>query len=627
MAKKKHPLVDLFGDGILTGLFLYGLFRFVIRPIGKGISHLAWRWRRVLTPLYLATGTEILALVWRGTASWTWWAALVLPAAGLVLAVLGPRLSGPWSRLVLALVPDSVDAGRKGVLDRVPERTYLALFLAALGGWLALRVGAGPSTTTALWWQLGLLVFGGSWWYHRRIRVAGRADRYARRWRILADKERGPIRELHGSRVVEARGSRGQSILTIRLAEGMTAAQLAPRMDTLASFYSLRLSSIYLLTDESNARRVSLRFLPKDPWKGKILHPMPAPGTVSLRANDLRFSMGLHADAMEEIYMLQHTLVVGANGSGKSIWLESLLVYLAACDDCMLAAGDLASGATLRVWEPVMCMPVATDYESTVVLFERVMAFIEDRERRLGLDKASSDDAPDAFMPSPSEPWLTVIVDEYPDFVAEAEGRGKEGQKHLALVGRCGKRGRKAGVRFILLCQNGSKADTGSKELQAQLKSTVGLALDAHASRVLWGDLVRYGWNSAGLKTGQHLLRDEAHSTPNIAKGYFVTVRDRRAHIEACVAAGRPTAEPTAWAALMGHGGIIIDMPDEDAEPDEVMAALDIEPGKADELAERTGLSRATVFRRLNRLAGEGRAHSRSGVWHTGAAADVDVSA
>jgi DNA-binding transcriptional ArsR family regulator len=625
----KHPLEKLFGEGIVTGLVMYAVFRWILRPIGKGITHLTWRWRRALTPLWFATGTEILALIWRAGAAWTWWVALVLPAAGATLAVLGPRLSAPMQRVVLAVVPDSVDAGRKGVLDRVPERAYLAAFLTVLGGWLALRVGAGPSVITQDVWLAGTGLFGGAWWYHRRIRVAGRADRFARRWPRLANKEKSTIRELHGSRVVDARGTRGQSILTVRLAPSMTAEKLRNSMDPIASFYGLRLGSVWLLPVQENARQVQLRFLPRDPWKGKILHPMPEPGSITLASTDGVFDMGIHADGAEDFYRLQHTFVVGASGAGKSVWLKSLMIYLTACRaDCMIVAADLAGGATLRIWEPCLVRPLATDYESTVVMLQCVMAFIEDRERQLAAASVATRNADDSFSPTPDTPWLVMIVDEWPDFVADAKGRGKQGEKDLALAGRVFKRLRKTGGKGILLCQNGSKEDTGSKELQSQLTAMIGLRLDAHASKVAWGDLVRYGWNSAALTNGQFLLRDDEHTTANPSKGYYPRQREIHEHIDAATQIHQHM-EPTAWAALQGVGGVIVDA--EVDERDEVLACLEAAPAGIDDLVVRTGLSRATVYRRLALLRDAGQVHSRGNararVWHAGADAQTPVNA
>jgi hypothetical protein len=617
----KHPLEKLFGEGIVTGIGLYLVFRFVLRPMGKLITHLSWRWRRVLTPLWFATGTEIVALIWRAGASWTWWAALVIPGTGLVLAALGPHLSVPLSRAILAVVPDSLDAGRKGVLDRVPERLYLGTFTAALGGWLALRVGTGPSEITQWWWVGGTVAFGGTWWYHRRIRVAGRADRYARRWRVLRDKDRGPIRELHGSKVVRARGTRGQSLLTIRLAEGVTAATIGSRdrMDALASFYGMRLSSIYLLPVQENARQVQLRFLPRDPWKGDIPHPMPEPGSISLVSTDAHFAMGLHADGDEDTFRLQHALVVGASGSGKSIWLRSLMIWLSAMRDCHIVAADMAGGATLAMWQPVLDLPLAIDFESTCVLLTRIMAWIESREEDLKDNSLSSDNASDVINPSVETPWLVVIIDEYPDFVAEAESMGKQGAKWLALIGRIGKRIRKCGGKLILACQNGSKADTGSKELQSQLTAIVGLMLDQHASSVLWGDQKRYGWYSHGLKIGQYMLQDSEHKVPNVTKGFYVKQREVKAHIAEAAKLDR-RMEPKGWKALTGAGAFVPEAEETPAEGaakthQDVINALDQGPAKVDVIAVRTGLSRATVYRHLAQARDAGEADARAGVW------------
>jgi hypothetical protein len=591
-----------------------------LRPIGKGIAHLSWRWRRALTPLWFGLGTEIMALIWRAGASWTWPVALVLPVLGTTLAILGPRISGPLAKVVFAVVPDSMDAGRKGVLDRVPERAYLAAFLAALGGWLALRVGAGPSDVTYWWFWAGTASFGGIWWYHRRIRVAGRADRYARRWRKLADAEsKSSIREFVDSKVVGARGSRGQSILTIRLAATMTAAKVSNRMDDVASFYSMRLASVYLLPVQENARQIQLRFLPHDPWKGSIPHPMPEPGTVSLRSTGGIFPMGLHADGADTEYRLQHSLVVGASGSGKSIWLRSLMIWLSAFQDCHIVAADMAGGATLAMWQPVLDLPLATDFESTCVMLTRVMAWIESREEDLK-DASLGDDGEDVINATVDNPWLVVVIDEYPDFVAEAEGMGKAGAKWLSLIGRIGKRIRKCGGKLILLCQNGSKADTGSKELQSQLTSIVGLMLDQHASGVLWGDQKRYGWYSHGLKIGQFLVQDSDHKVPNISKGFYVKQREVKAHIDLAARLER-RMEPKGWKALMGEGAHVpeVDEPapaqGSDATHAKVMAALDEGNAKVDIIAERAGVSRATAYRHLAQARDAGEVHADGGVW------------
>lgn len=627
---RRHPLVDLLGEGVMAGLMTYGVWRFVLRPIGRGIGRLGFRWRRVLTPVWCATGAEIVALIWHRFAPGWWPLALALVALGVGTGIAGPHLSKPVTKLALALVPDSVDAGRKGVLDRVPERVYCSLLLAYLGGWLALRVGAGPSTVTEYGWLAGLGTFGTTWWWHRRIRVAGRADRYARKWRKLAaaGTNNPKFKILADSKVVKTAGTRrGICTLTVRLAHGYHVADVTPLLANIASWYRLRPNAVSLAEDESNSSRVVLRFMPRDPWRGNIPHPWPTPGTYTLAGMGKRLPVGLQAAGEVVMWFITHALMVGRTGAGKSWLLESILVWLTGALDAVVVGADLASGATLAPWRRTLALPLAEDYDATVILLHRVMAVIEDREQRLGAAKEADDEAGDSFEPSPEHPWLFLVIDEYPDFVAEALVRSTkeyhyQGKEVLLLMGRIGKRGRKSGVEVILAAQNGSKADTGSKELQAQLKSLFGLRLDAHANKVLWKDLLRAGWSSVGLKTGQFLLNDDDHTTPDIAKGYSIDRRRRREHIQAAAQLHK-ALEPSAFAALTDTmdevvaAGMVVPAPAAAAEPDIVLDCLLACPvgATAADLTGPTGLSRATVFRRLRALKTAGLATSANGVW------------
>jgi hypothetical protein len=179
-------------------------------------------------------------------------------------------------------------------------------------------------------------------------------------------------------------------------------------------------------------------------------------------------------------------------------------------------------------------------------------------------------------------------------------------------------------VRLVLAAQNGSKVDLGSKEMQAQLQAIVGLGLDSHANKVLWGDLVKQGWSSAGLRNGGFLLRDRDHQRPEIAKGFFVGTRERRQTVAAAMDAGRPALEPGAWAALMGTDGhMVIDVPvvTPAEELDDVVRVIrDEYPDdgiRADDLCALPGMpARATVFRRLKRAQLQGVAESRDGRWY-----------
>ncbi|HEY2101450.1 MAG TPA: hypothetical protein VGH72_33640 [Pseudonocardia sp.] len=613
----KHPLARLLGDGVIAGVTTWAVWRFLLKPMGRGVSHLGYRWRRFLTPLWLSLGIEITAIIWHRLAPWYWWLALALPVFGGTAAVLGPRLSTGWSRLALVLVPESMDGGRKGALDRVPERIYSAAVLSYLGLWLALRVGTGASALTTYGFWAGVIGFGGTWWYHRRIRTAGIADRYARSWKTLANPDTGPIKELHGSRCVEARG-RGRNVayLTVRLKGGLTVADLSNRLDQLCSFWSLRRGAITLSEDESNARRAYLQILRGDPWRHDIPHPLPEPGTVSLLGLRETIPMlGLLANGEQETMRTRHLQIIGKNGSGKTVLLEDLMIWISSFTDAQMVGADMASGATFAMWQPVMLLPVAINYEQTLELLRRVVAEIEYREAKLGVDKATGQ-ANDSIVISPEEPALFCLVDELPKFVSHCQMLGAKGKEGIHLLNVIGQQGRKVRVWVIACAQNGSKANMATKELQAQM-STISFYLSEHASRVLWGADVRQGWSSSGLKNGQALLQDDEHTEPNVFKAVFATKAQRAAHIRKASAVPRPAGIcPGLFAAVDPVEPVtVVDAPVTESKTDAldrliIQTLCDRPQAHWKELAELGGVAKPTLYRSLKRLVNLGEIHS-----------------
>lgn len=615
------------GKNSIIGIAIGILLAKALGKLGKGLRRLMFRWRRGLTPLWFGVAVWFLAVLWRWLIPAWWPVVLIFGAGGLVLAIVGPRLSERWHRVVLALVPEGLDRGTAGMLDRPIERIYLAALTVCVSAWLALRINTGPTDLTGWSWKLGVLIFGLIWWWHRRIRIAGKADKYARKWTKLREGKTSSmeLKPLVGSRVVMVRGCGSSARLRIRLAEGITAAHVAKAVNALASYFSLRPGAVFSAEDETNSRNVWLTILPRDPWKGKIGHPMPEPGSTTIAARDGRLEMGLHADNRPNHYRLQHTLLVGASGSGKSAWIESLMIWLLACKDVAIIGIDMASGATLGIWRKVLALPLATDLDSAIDTLKRILALIEDRERQLGIAKEDDESDIDSFQPTPDTPWLVFIIDEFPDLVMGEDG--KPYRLVIGLLSRIAKRARKCGIWMIFCSQNGSKTDMGAKEIQAQFTCVIGLGLDQHASRVLWGDLARLGWNSTHLRQGQYLQRDAEHMQPDIAKGYWVPPRERRAAVK--LAAGRrPQFEASAWLALNGSGveALVEESLRESVPSDPVLAAIHEKPRRADELANLPGMpSRATVYRRLAAFKQAGHAHSINGVWYPGTALEGEV--
>jgi FtsK/SpoIIIE family len=615
----KHTIAD-----IVIALVITTFVPWILGKTFKGFRRLAFRWRRVLTPLWFGFAFWIVGLVCHGLVPQWWPVWLALPVVGTTIAVYGPKLSEGWSAAVSKLVPEGLDAGKKGVLDRPIERLYFGGLLAMVGVYLAVRTGAGPSWWTGALWQSGELVFGGSWWWHRRVRTTGRADRYARKWARLSNKETCPdhLKPFVDSKVLSAVGQKRGGIVTlqVRLAGASTADMVGRLTKQLASFYKLRPGAIHVREESSDASVVWFQFMPSDPWKSRIVHPVLAkmiePGTVSLASLGKQFVMGLYADGRDAVYSLQHTLLVGATGSGKSGWLHSLMMWLTSCSDTVMVGIDMAGGATLGAWKRCLALPLATDFEAAWFVLERVMAVIEQREHDLAAGADDDDDA-DELPPTPETPWLVLVIDEFPDLLAAAKA-AEMLNKLVNLLGRIAKKARKCGVRLVFASQNGTKPDLGSKELQAQLRAVVGMALDPMQSRNLWQTLERLGWNSAHLKQGQYLLRDDEHQVAEPAKGNWVEKKDRRRHVDKAVLLDK-TLEDKAWAALCGVNSVLV--PVLPAEPEDAVLAYlgQAGPAPAKEVARIVGVNRATAYRRLGRHLEAGLVHKIGDLWHLGA--------
>jgi hypothetical protein len=600
---------------IAAGQLLAKLTIWMLGKLGRRFRILAFRWRRALTPLVVGF------LVWMAAAIWSafdprWWSllALALPVGTGVLAYFGPVLNEQWSQVVTKLVPAGLDRGKDGVLDRPQERIYLATFGTAIGGYVAVRSAFGGSDFTLWWWRISVLVLGGLWWHHRRVRSAGRSERIARKWNRITDRDRCPdnLKAIAGTRVLSSK-SRGRAAeLHVRLPEAATFAVLQRSMDALHSFYKARPDSIFPHRDLNKSNQAFITFQPKNPWEGMLEHSAPEVGTYSIRSLGKKLELGIYSDGEEIVWHISHAGIFGQAGGGKSGLLHNIIRWLAGATDAIMVGIDMANGATFNAWREAFALPIARDFDHAVLHLEAVMRFIEARESRLGSDAMDDDDA-DQFEPTDAEPWLFLLIDELPDLIAIAREMGeKESQvsweKYVnGLLGRIAKKARKCGVRIIIGSQNATKEDIGKTEFRGQLVTTVGLLLSEQQNKNLWGNEVRLGWTSIGLGQGEFRLRDPEHQNPRVAKGWWVPKADRRrAAIEAAKLA--KMAEKEAWDALIGMDSVVVVVPGEVVparERDAILRALDESATgilSRSELSEITGLSRSQTYKRLASL-------------------------
>ncbi|WP_410644473.1 hypothetical protein [Amycolatopsis sp. lyj-346] len=598
-------------------------------------AKLGWRWRHLLVPVYLWVLAGLTGLVIH---TWwpTWWALpatlALLVAAALVASLLHQRAASALTWLVRHLVPADADAGERGVLDRPVEKVYAFGLVTAGGTWLTLTSLTGWNQVT--WWVglVLLVVFGAPWSWHRRIRSKGVTNRFTRAWpKRVADPDNG-VRGLMHSKIMKSEKLQANGcLLTVELKSGETIQDAKYGASRLASLFGLRPSAVQISEDMASARRVKIRILPKDPWKAKLDHPVLCPDRPhqSLLGMDQRLDLGLLDDGEPQIVTLRHLLLVGQTGGGKSVLLESILMWLFDAGDVAVVGSDMASGATLDPWEPLLAVPLARDEDDSLALLDAVLDAVKYREGKLAEGKRHG--GPDSFAPSPELPWLVAVFDEYPDLV---EAGGEAVKK---VTGRVAKRARKVGIRLILATQNPTKSDVGSTEMRAQL-TKMSLALDEQQSKTLWGGARDLGWRSEGLGTGVFLVKDAEHPTPQQAKGYIATVAERNRFIKA----HRAVPLDAGTAAIFAHlnNSVVVDadgtvpvytgtvpleaprvtvrvpMQRPASKHDRVAELLSDAPVSPAHLREATGFPDSTLRRLLAELEAEGRARREGrGKW------------
>ncbi len=523
----------------------------LIRAVSPWVGRKLIKYRAALSPLLLALGLALVATVLHTWVS-PWWP---VPAFTGVLAAaliwfLGEHLSPHWRNAVLFLVPDAIDDGRKGVLDRPTERGYVAVLLVFAGLWTAQVTEHG--WTRVWWWTLlgGVLALGSPWWFHRRIRR--RVNRYVRRWPVVRERIKG----FEGSTVRLVSKTRTVTVLSVKLAPAKTIQHVGQAGLELDSAFGLRGGAVTVSKNRGAARLVEIRIVPRSPWKGRIAHPMPAIGSLDITAPDPHIPVGVLDDAqIQEVGSMHIIAGVGQRGSGKSTLAESIILSETAYDPLLwLRVGiDMAGKATLGVWEDIYALPLADSVTAAMGLLAGLFAEGQHRERVLDACKRADPGYGNVLKVTREYPAIFCDIDELPSLI-------KEGGPGVVMALEQGaQRLRKVNIHFRMFAQNPTEHDIGSTELRAQIGYMIGLLLDSRQNKTLWADGTKEGWNSTQLGVGQHLCRGREHTLPRVAQGFYVTPAQRAKRIaELSRRHARATLDPATRARLTG-GGVAID--------------------------------------------------------------------
>jgi S-DNA-T family DNA segregation ATPase FtsK/SpoIIIE len=329
------------------------------------------------------------------------------------------------------------------------------------------------------------------------------------------------------------------------LRPGQTIADALRQREALESALDVRPRSVRLEEDPSRARQVLLRVVERDPHAAPI--PWAGPQAGSIR-RPLQPGVWETGDPVAVSLAHQHTLIVGATGSGKSMLLNVVVGELAAARDVVCWGVDFKGGAELGPWQACLGR-VATTPTDTQQLLGAAVAVLDARLAELGRRGLRE------LTPSRATPALVVVIDEHAELVARCR------RPALEAIDSIAKRGRAAAVTLILANQRATMDLLGSEILRANLRVRFCLGVEdpGEVSLALGLD-TKKGWPPELLDApGKFYLRARSQGLnhPRPARGYLATtaqVHQLAAHhahtparldpVSAQAAARHPAAHP-----------------------------------------------------------------------------------
>ncbi|MBN2267713.1 MAG: DNA translocase FtsK [Candidatus Babeliaceae bacterium] len=198
------------------------------------------------------------------------------------------------------------------------------------------------------------------------------------------------------------------------------------------------------------------------------------------------FLVGMTPDGQiqtEYLAELRHLLVAGSTGSGKTIFLYSLLV-------------SLLSQFSQKELQLLLIDPKQTDFvyfegiphllgNSVIIEPEEAIGWLEHlteevlTERTEQLRDARSRDLQDYNLKNPQEPMppIVVIIDEYADLVQVLGNGGRQEFEHNMI--RLAQRARNVGIHLVIATQRPS-ADIVTSKLKTNLPARIAFRLPSH---------------------------------------------------------------------------------------------------------------------------------------------------
>ena len=503
-------------------------------------------------------------------------------------------------------------------IDRPAERAYAACVVAATGGWLAAAIAIGPTVRPLPQAAaISTVIAGIPWWIHRRRRARVRVERTIGAWPDIA----GPA-GLAGSRIVSVVADAWGWTARVILRKGTSAEDAIAKIPAIESGLGVRRGSVRVFPDDSRADAFILRVIDTDPHAADITWP----GTENTSIVQ-PVGLGLFEDGRKVlIWMLRRNILIGGTtGSGKSGIVNIILAVLAACRDVEIWGVDLKGGMELAPWTPCLAR-LATTPDQANQLFRDAIGRLNQRAGQMARKGQR------VWEPTPHDPALVIIVDEYAEMPEEAHD----------CADSIARRGRAVAVNLIAATQRPSQQAMGKGAVRSQMDIRICLRVRERRDTdlILGQGSVNAGWHAHALtRPGQFLVSDPEHAKPERARAYLINddavTAHAREHATGQPATGTdpPDHAPVApeWPQTRGYPPGPTEVPaGSHGNPEAALWAALVTAGPRGasiaDLMQATGKGRTWVYERLRLLADAGRViQTLRGHWRAAGPPDDDA--
>jgi DNA segregation ATPase FtsK/SpoIIIE, S-DNA-T family len=518
------------------------LFPIPYEPLGwialAAFSRWAYRNRSAFLP-FAITAAAFLGAVYLHHHHREWWItiAAATTATTMVLGVPHRMLwAKPAGKIAVGLL---TWAWEKCGIDRPAERAYFTAVIATTGGWLAAATAMTPFTKPLpLIAGIATVVLGIPWWAHRRRRARVRAYRTIQTWPAVAENMGLPGSRI-ASIVVDVWGWTARVVLK----RGATAEQAISKTPAIESGLGIRPGSARVIPDPERADRFILRVIEANPHAHPIPWPGPAANSITRPAE-----LGLSEDGrpVAVLVLRRNVLIGGTTGAGNSGILNILLAALVACRDVEIWAVDLKGGMELQPWAGCLGRPLATTPQEANQLFRDAVTVLNARAARMAAHGKR------VWEPTPEEPALLIVVDEYAELPEEAHD----------CADSIARRGRAVAVNLIAATQRPTQQAMGKHAVRSQMDVRVCQRVRERrdVDLVLGQGSFNAGWHAHALtQPGTFLISAPEHTVPQRYRAYLITddqvTRHAAQHASTRPAqpGSRPGASPDAPGPPAGH--------------------------------------------------------------------------